>query len=69
MTDGGVEYARAVLEKAYGEDMADELLRKAKQAELLVLIYPDGNYAVKELIIDGKPLREAIEAKQRAEQN
>ena len=48
---------------------ADELLRKAIQAELLVLIYPDGNYAVKELIIDGKPLREAIEAKQRAEQN
>ncbi len=28
VTDGGVEYARAVLEKAYGEDMADELLRK-----------------------------------------
>ena len=28
VTDGGVEYARAVLDKAYGEDMADELLRK-----------------------------------------
>ena len=28
VTDGGVEYARAVLEKAYGEDMADEILRK-----------------------------------------
>ena len=28
VTDGGMEYARAVLEKAYGEDMADELLRK-----------------------------------------
>ena len=28
VTDGGVEYARAVLEKAYGEDIADELLRK-----------------------------------------
>lgn len=47
---------------------ADELLRKAKQAELLVLVYPDGNYAVKELLIDGKPVREAIEAKLRDEQ-
>lgn len=28
VTDGGLEYARAVLEKAYGESMADELLRK-----------------------------------------
>lgn len=28
VTDGGLEYARAVLEKAYGENMASELLQK-----------------------------------------
>lgn len=28
VTDGGLEYARAVLEKAYGEEMAEDLLKK-----------------------------------------
>ncbi len=31
VTDGGLEYARAVLEKAYGEDMATELLQKVSK--------------------------------------
>ncbi len=39
---------------------AEELLRKAKNAELIVHIYPNGNYAVRDLIIDGKPIMEAL---------
>ena len=31
VTDGGLEYARAVLEKAYGEDAATELLQKVSK--------------------------------------
>ena len=31
VTDGGLEYARAVLEKAYGENMATELLQKVSK--------------------------------------
>lgn len=31
VTDGGLEYARAVLEKAYGENMATELLHKVSK--------------------------------------
>ncbi|MCI8454004.1 MAG: flagellar motor switch protein FliG [Lachnospiraceae bacterium] len=31
VTDGGIEYARAVLEKAYGESTADELLNKVSK--------------------------------------
>lgn len=31
VTDGGLEYARAVLEKAYGQDMAEELLSKVSK--------------------------------------
>lgn len=31
LTDGGLEYARAVLEKAYGENMATELLQKVSK--------------------------------------
>ncbi len=43
---------------------AERLLQKAKHAELLVLVYPNGNYAVRDLIIDGKPVLEAVKQTQ-----
>ena len=43
---------------------AEKLLREAasskKPAVLVVAVYADGNYAVKNLLIDGKPLREHL---------
>ncbi len=40
--------------------VAERLLNKAKRAELAVLVYPNGNYAVRELYLDGVPVREAV---------
>ena len=48
---------------------AERLLRKVtsagKPAVLVVDVYADGNYAVKDLLIDGKPLREHLVPKQK----
>ena len=48
---------------------ADELLRQADEAKkpvvLVVDIYADGNYAIKDLLIDGKPLCEHLAPKQK----
>ena len=51
---------------------AEKLLREAdsakKPAVLVVDIYADGNFAVKDLLIDGKPLRELLTAPPKAKQ-
>ncbi len=48
---------------------AEKLLREAaaakKPAVLVVAVYADGNYAVKNLLIDGKPLREHLAPKKK----
>ncbi len=48
---------------------AEKLLREAasakKPAVLVVNVYADGNFAVKDLIIDGKPLREHLVPKKK----
>ena len=48
---------------------AERLLRKVtsagKPAVLVVDVYADGNYAVKDLLIDGKPLREHLVPKKK----
>ena len=48
---------------------AEKLLREAREAgkpvALVVDIYADGNYAVRDLLVDGKPLREHLVPKQK----
>ena len=39
---------------------AERLLQEAERAELAVLVYPNGNYAVRDLLLDGEPLQEAL---------
>lgn len=39
---------------------AERLLQEAERAELAVQVYPNGNYAVRDLLLDGEPLREAL---------
>ena len=48
---------------------AEKLLREVtsakKPAVLVVAVYADGNYAVRDLLIDGKPLREHLAPKKK----
>ena len=49
---------------AEAEAIVRNALRAKRPAEVLVRVYPDGNFMIEELRIDGKPLREHLRPRQ-----